>query len=504
MKNPFKNWFGGKPSSAGQKVKEDAKAVEEFNLNDVMLGGGLGSLAALQSPEGRPARSRTEIYGKWDQMAGYSVVSSALKLQCTAALGGHSTTGDVVFIEKKPAAAQNKQMAYMVEQISADLMPVLNAIAYQVAFTGAAYGDAYGRLYADRRGVTDIRVDEMLHPMVVMPYERASRTVGFAVFTGENNFDRLSINQVARMKMPRVPYVPQTGLVQRAYQTSLTEDDLSKLPVLPSSIGGSLLYNAESAYDALVATITGLLGQRWMNALDERFLTVNLEGLTKARRDTFLGSIKLMLELSKSIKANAVKTGRAPTDPVTHVMPVWNDKQMVNITPASSGLQGGGLGVEDVIFSAQLLAGALGTDLSMLGFANLLSGGLGEGGFFRTSAQAAENSRHLRGALGGFFNWVIDVHTLNRYKIVFRESERPWQVNFYGQISALAAEEQSTRAEGTNAALLFVQAVQQFKDFGASPEDMQMFMSKMLKIDEDMAKQFSRIAGGNEGPEATQ
>lgn len=498
MKNPFNKFFG--KTSAKQKAKEDAQAIKEIDGFDAAsLGGGIGTISAVQSPDGCPARSRAEIYAKWSQMAGFSVVSSALKIQCTAALGGHSTTGDVVFVEKKPEAAKNKQLGRIVEEISAEVAPLLNAIAFQTSFTGATYGDAYGRIYSDHRGVVDIRVDEMVHPAIVMPYERASRTVGYAVFLGSDGFERLSVDQMSRMKMPRVPYVPQAGLVQKSYQTSLTEDDISQLPVLPSSIGGSMLFNAESAYDDLVATVTGMVGQRWMNSLDERILTANMKHLTKKQQDAFLDAVTVMLELSKSIKNDAVKNRRAPTAPLTHILPIWDDKQVLNISPVS-GSQAM-LAIDDVIFHAQLLAGALGTDLSMLGFANMLSGGLGEGGFFRVSAQTAEHSRHIRAALGAFFNQVIDTHVLKRYKLLFKESERPWTVNFYGQISALAAEEQSTRAEGTNAALLFAQAIQAFRDYGAGPADMETFMSKMLKIDEPMAKQFAKIVSSGQPPE---
>ena len=85
---------------------------------------------------------------------------------------------------------------------------------------------------------------------------------------------------------------------------------------------------------------------------------------------------------------------------------------------------------------ARMYSGAIGVDLAMLGFADQLAGGLGEGGFFRMSAQAAENSRIIRNSLAEFIYHVIDIHTMHKYGTVFDPDKRPFTVNFYGSISA--------------------------------------------------------------------
>jgi hypothetical protein len=54
---------------------------------------------ALSGDGSAPARSRRDIYAKWSQMLRDPIVGGAIKLHCTAALGGHETSGDVVFIE---------------------------------------------------------------------------------------------------------------------------------------------------------------------------------------------------------------------------------------------------------------------------------------------------------------------------------------------------------------------------------------------------------------------
>jgi hypothetical protein len=129
----------------------------------------------------------------------------------------------------------------------------------------------------------------------------------------------------------------------------------------------------------------------------------------------------------------------------------------------------------------------------MLGFADQLSGGLGDGGFFRVSAQAAERARIIRVALSEFFNHVIDIHTMRRYGVVFSPTERPWVVNFFGSISALESEKQRTRADSMNAGMLLVQSMQMMKEMGASKEIMGEFLTKTMMLDEDQAKLFATI-----------
>jgi hypothetical protein len=149
--------------------------------------------------------------------------------------------------------------------------------------------------------------------------------------------------------------------------------------------------------------------------------------------------------------------------------------------------------VDDVFFHARLLAAAFGTDLSNLGFSDQVSGWMGDGGLARTSAQSAENSRIIRIGAYDFCNDVIDIHCLTRYGKVFHESERPWQVNFYGSIAALEAEKQKAQSDKMGATLTIVQTMQMFKDMGATAEMMESMLSKNMGMEEAQAKLFAQI-----------
>jgi len=475
---------------------DNVEGATEINQADTFLyGAGATTVASLLSSGKRQARSRQQIYEKFAEMEGDPIVSSALKLQVTSALGGHETTGNTVFIETNPVFAQDKRKVALAEEIAANLSLILNKISYSMAYTGAAFGDAYARIYVDKRGVVDLCIDEMIRPQLVQPFEKGSRTVGYAVYIGERNFERLDISQLARLKMPRSQWIPQYGVIEKSLKIMITNDDIDGIPLMPSMVGGSMLYNAESAYDNLLASLIGLVGQRWLDSIDEQILTVNLESTTLEQQNTFIKSLVDMLKASKARADNALKEGKPIMERVRHVVPVFSEKMLTNVTPANGGASGrsNNISIEDVLFHAKMLAGALGTDMSMLGFSDQLSGGLGEGGFFRMSAQAAENSRSIRHALSDFYHHVIDIHTLNRYGFVFDANERPYLINFYGSISALEAEKQKTKAEAMNAGMMLAQTIQLFKDMGASKEILEAFLSKTLMIDEAQAKLYAKI-----------
>lgn len=365
------------------------------------------------------------------------------------------------------------------------------------------FGDSYARIYCDKSGVIDLYVDELVRPPLVQAFERGSRTVGFAVYTGEKNFQRLDRTQMARMKMPRTQWVPQHGVFEKSLKLALELDDIDALPLMPSMAGGSLIYSAEEPYGNLVASLLGLVGQRWMDSIDEQMLTVNLNDMSSAMQKKFLESVTAMLKRSKEVAEAAVKGGRPIMERVRHVIPVFGEKQLTTVQPANGGQPGraGNISIEDVMLHARLLAGAIGVDLSMIGFADQMSGGLGEGGFFRTSAQAAERARVIRVALSECFNQVIDIHTLRRYGMVFPASERPWNINFYGSISALEAEKQRTRSEAMGVGLMLAQAIQAMKELGASKEVMTRFLADTMTLDEEQAKMYAQVvdaAGGND------
>lgn len=486
--------YGPKDAAAVDRVGFD---YGETLTTSSLMGGGVAS-----------ARSRQQIYQKYQQMITDPVVASALRLHVTAALGGDGTTGDLVFIEPSALAKQSAQSEKLALEIDTDLRSLFNRVAQLVAFNGVGFGDAFARIYTKpKKGVVDLYCDEMMLPPLVQAYEKGHKTSVCVLAIGSKLRERLTMNQIARVKMPRLVYTPQPMAVEKAWRSHITEDNPDNLPLMPSLVGGSFLADAETQYDKFNAAMAGLVGQRVLDSIDESLFTAQVQGMTKEQSQEFLKSIAQMLKKSKDIADDALKSGTPFLGRVRHILPVFDQKQLLQVQGINSSGGGGGgragnISIEDVLFHAKLLAGALGVDITMLGFADLMSGGLGDGGYFRTSAQAAERSRSIRFALSEFFNHIVDIHVLYKYGHAFTAQTRPWNINFYGSISALETEAQKTQADAMNTGMLLVQTLAQAKDLGMAPAATQHLLETVMKIDKDAAKMYAEaIEAAKPAPE---
>jgi len=456
---------------------------------------GLGSttVSTLLGTGGKAARQREIIYEKWQTMGATSIISSGLKVLCTAALGGDPQTGQMVYLEKSAAAQKDPKLAKIAEEIADDLTELFNKVAYTSSYTAAEQGDSYVRIFsADKQGIIDLTTDELFLPALVQPYEKAGRTVGYQVYSGRNIYDRLDVTQLGRFKMHRTQWTPQPSIVQKSMRIAITENDLAKQPIMPSMVGGSFLYPVEKDWENLVAALSGITGQRIRDSLDEAYWTLNMENMTKEQQKRSLESVVQMLTKTKKVVDDALTNGSPILGLIRHIFPINGEKQIANITPLSSS-RSATINVEDVLLHARLVAGGLGADLSNLGFADQMSAIFGDGGISRTSAQVAEKSRIIRQSAHDFYQSLIDVHTFLKYGIVFPKKQRSVNVNFYSSISAFDAEQSKIKADTMNGGMLLIQAMQMAKDLGWDKEQMTMFLSKQMMLEEEEAALYAKM-----------
>jgi hypothetical protein len=448
------------------------------------------STAALTGGTEGESRDRQMIYGKWQQMLRDPIVNGALRAHVTAALGGHQTTGAVVFIEPAPGDAGNEAL---VKEVNDDLACILNSAAFPLAFNGVAWGDAYGRVYARKGiGIVGLCTDETMLPPLVQPYEQGDTTRACVVACGPRQSVTLTMDQIVRLKMPRSAYVPQPMAVEKNWKQKVQEDDIDKLPLMPSLAGGSLLIDSEDQYEQFRTSLLGMVGQRVLDSIDESLFTVQTEGMTKEQREEFITSLTDVLKESKRIADAAVKSGKPLLARIRHILPVFREKQLMQVQglATAGGGRAGTISIEDVLFNAKMLSGSLGIDLTMLGFADMMSGGLGDGGFFRTSIHAAERSRNIRVALEACFDDLINLHLMHKRGVRY-DGVKPWKVNFYGSISALETERQKTAADAMNTGAILVQVLTGVRDLGIKKDAIQLILSKIVLLDEDIAKQLA-------------
>lgn len=439
-------------------------------------------------------RSRAQIYHRWSIMANDPIASSAMGLLVTAALGGHETTGQVLFIEKTAAAQKDKKLGQMVDEIANDLGDLLNEAAYPLGCTAAGFGDAYARMYLENgKGLQSLYFDELVRPPLVQAYERGGQTIGFSVTTGEKSFARLDTMQLARFKMQRMQYVPQYGINEKSLKWDMAEDDLEEIPIMPASVGGSLSYQAEGAYERLIASLAGMTSQRIIDSIQESVFNLNMENMTKEDQERYEKNFITMMLKSQQIAKSLVESGEFHSGRVVHAIPVWGEKQMIMQGQPLSSPRMAAANIDDVMLNAKLFSGAYGVDLSMLGFSDLLSGGLGDGGFINVSAQTAQRCRPIRTTLLASFDHIINVHCLYKYGAAFSKAQQPWQVNVYATIAALETQRQQTLGNATASGMSLVQTMQALKDMGSKAETASLFLSKTMLVDEPLATEYAKL-----------
>jgi len=491
-KERAKNFFIGKEDTpeAGALANIDLMDVEPVSTS-ILLGGN------------SEARSRQQIYAKYQQMQQNSFINAGLRLHVTAALGGHESKGDVIFIECTPEAEKDPKKKQIIADLNHDLKDLLNRNIYTLVFNAVSWGDGYGRVYTqDKVGVTDMLCDEMVLPPLVQPFEQGSRTVGFVVGTATNSSGvKLSTTQMIRVKMPRTLYTPQARVMQKAFKTAILEDDSANLPYLPSLVGGSFLEGIEDPFNHLIMSISGMVGQRIQDGIDEALLTVNMQDMTHEQQKATMQNLEQMFAETAAQTAKAVKEGRSLLGKLRRFIPVWSDKQLVQLQGGTGSQRSGSITIDDVMFHAKQLSGGLGIDLAMLGFADLLSGGLGEGGFFRVSAQVAERSRMIRNAVTHAINDLIDIHLYKKSGLAFSDNDRPWAINFYSGISAQQKETQDTKLSMMNTGGILIQTLSQLKEMGLPPEVVKHLLSTQMMMDEDSADLVAKGLANAKPPE---
>ncbi|PTQ87086.1 hypothetical protein [Agitococcus lubricus] len=470
----------------GKEDSPEKGALANIDLMDVEP-----TSTAILLGNNNEARSRQQIYAKYQQMMNNSFISAGLRLHVTAALGGHESKGEVLFIECSTEASKDPKKKAIVDEINNDLRDLLNKNIVSLVFNGIGWGDSYARIYSEeKQGVVDLICDEMVLPPLVQPFEQGSRTVGYVVGTATNSSGiKLSTTQMVRVKMPRTVYTPQARVMQKAFKTVMLEDDVNQLPYLPSLVGGSFLDGGvEEAYDNLMMALAGMVGQRIQDGLDEALLTLNMSDMSLEQQKATMTNIGTMLTNSAQQAAQAIKQGRPLLGKLRHLIPIWSEKQLVQVQEGTGSKRSGTISIEDVLFHAKQLSGAIGIDLAMLGFADLLAGGLGEGGFFRVSAQVAERSRMIRTAATQTVNDIIDIHLYKKSGLAFSAKDRPWVINYYSTISALEKERQDTKLAAMNTGGLLIQSLAQLKDLGLGKDVTQHLLSTQMLLDENSAK----------------
>jgi hypothetical protein len=491
--------FGQMLAHFSGEARIDKAPVMKASVKDVdqrYEGFEMFSLGVDEGGKDLRRRDRRTIMTTWASMQHDPTIAAALNLHVTAALGGHETRGDVVFMTPASlisgSGKNSTRLQKLVEKEAKILTPILNQIAYPMARYGFAYGDSYARVYGTKGyGLTHVMCNEYTEAPLIQAYEQGGRTVGFHVLekdgTERRRITKLTNMQMVRMKMPRYAPVPQFRLGQFMHDSLLQENDINKLPIIPAECGGSLLYDAEEPWANVQLILQALNSQQIADSVEQGFLTVDVSGMPVEQRNKYKKGLTKMLQKHKNNVREALMGGDAIWSKAWHVLPVWGDKQVLSAVGDLSQ-RSAPLNTEALMINVRRMCGALGMDMALLGWAEQLAGGLGDGAAFHTSAQIGQKSIHIRTAITQTFNRLVNLHFGYKYGYMFKDHEIPWKFEFYSDISAASTEALSNKQTRSNTLAMFGQAIASIKELNLDRDSNFILLTKTGGCDDEEAR----------------
>jgi len=445
-------------------------------------------------------RDRKSIYTEYKTMMQDPTIHACLNLLVTAALGGHETRGEVVFI--RPAdkimgdGIQNQELRKMVEAEAEHLQALLNNIIFVFARNGIGYGDSYMRVYPKMGlGITNVICDETVDPPLIQAFEQGGHTVGYHALE-VNDFEvrqitKLGPHQMLRMKMQRITPVHQFRIDHVLHKKLLDEDDINKIPIIPSPVGGSFLQAVAPAWRDWMISFSALNSQQIADSVNNQFLTMDMSAMPEANREKYKqGLKKSLLDLHEKVKK--ALSGNEPLWTTNWTfLPTWGEKQILNpmgdLTKRTSPMS-----LELSMTHLKRGVGCLGLDLSLVGWMDLISGGLGDGGAFHTSAQSMQQSALIRQAITEPLLAFCRMHFAYKYGKAFKRGDLPFKIEFYSDISAAMTESLNNKNMRANTTAVTASVMLQMKELGLDEESNLCLLSDFLGMDDTPARKFAK------------
>ncbi|WP_199506823.1 MULTISPECIES: hypothetical protein [unclassified Psychrobacter] len=455
----------------------------------------LGTPAATSQ---NPERTRQQIYAMWQLMQKDPQVSEALSLHVTAALGCHESTGDMVFISPhdsiRTGGQRARELRERVEREAKIIAPILNRYAVALATQAVGFGDSYARILFDKKGVKGLISNQFTIPPLIMPFERAGETIGYHILEAKKQqrvITKLNAQQMLRFKMPRIDYVPQTQVQAWQDTKAMMYDSAHDMPILPAEVGGSFLYKVEDPWRDVTIARAALNNQQIADSVKQTFLTVNMEGMPNSQQRKYFSRLTDLLKNYRQRVRDAFAGKESLWGPSFHIVPQYGEKQILQsvgdmsqrMTPLTD---------QPLMLALRQLAGGLGMDLSLIGWADMLAGGLGDGAAFHTSAQIMRRSPLIRSALTDGYNHLMSVHWGIKYGKYFAEGDYPWQINFYSDQTAAATQALTNRQNRANTTLLQTQVFMAIRELGLDFYGTQMMLEDEMGYDSDKAARIAK------------
>lgn len=383
---------------------------------------------------------RLSRYAIYQSMARTELVAACLQMHVAHALAPDMETGNIIEI-----ISDNPEFEELAKEVNADLGKMINRNVTSWAFLMATYGVHYIRPYGVKgKGITDIESSYYTLAKHVREYHRGDLLSGFTTeYLKEKDGEDIRLASPWSLVAVKVPfYSPDLDVEPQANSSqkySLYTELHRRTPVETQDYGTSFLENSYDSWGCVIEGVKALRGSRYNASRIERFVTVAMEGLDPVSSANYTNRITTQFKKDEEAEARtAKKKGVIPT--------IWN-----KIIPVLSGGKGGVTidtqtvppdinGIEDIMFNFKRFCASIGIDPSMIGWSDLMQGGLGEGGWARTSIIAALRANWLRLGVRAAIERLIQIHLAYKYQRAFLDADFPFKVVFHSINTALAIE----------------------------------------------------------------
>ena len=450
----------------------------------------LGTAEAEQFSDTFPT-DRMAKYGVLASMDKDPTINSAITLLVNQALSAKTGTGEIISIE----STSDKDNIY-VNDLRDSFKEIINKQCHSWAYNAALFGVWYVRPYGARgKGIGHIRSDFYCHPRFLKEYEHAGSLAGFTHayqnIAKEGRVELLEPWKFVSFKIPNLKIDTHMEPIRFDQQKfDIGDDDCLNEELIESqNYGKSIIETAYDPWFDLQNAIVSLNMSRRNAARLERVVGVNTGKLSPVKAAEYLNTVSKQLKKANENHAQqAIRKGFFQTV-LNHLIPIFGDRGRLDISTVEGSPNIEGL--EDVMFHVKRLGGALGVDPSMLGFGDLLSGGLGEGGYFRMSVMSAHKSNLIRHAVKEGIEELFNIHVAYKHGKYFLSGQRPWRIVFNSISTAVEREEQENMEGRINFATLVASLVQ-LVDPEFSKVDWNSFnnylWTDILKVDEEKFK----------------
>lgn len=438
-------------------------------------------------------------YTLFEEMASDSTISTILDIHVGHAFSTDLKTGKAITLE--PISEEYNDY---VKNLQAEVVDKIDDNIRNWGRTAATFGVNYVRVHTEQgEGITNWEWNYYTLPGNIREYERCG---GLAGYTSEHLTTKEHRGEIeladpwalVSLKLPNfVPSHLKEPVRIEAEPFSLFDDLDTRLPIETQDYGVSLLENCYESWCRVMEGLDSLMCSRKNASHIDRLVSVATDNLDPVRAAEYLNLITEQLKKDKEQALRKMqKTGVVST--------VWN-----SVIPVMAGSAKGGVNIdthtidpnishiEDILFQFKRLCGAAGIEPSMVGFSDMLSGGLGDGGFLRTSIQAALKAHLLRTAAYKLVQRSIDIHTMFRDGKVWTPETRPYRIKFNSMSTAIALEEESAKESRANYAMIVTTLLEQIEQgaMGKSESFKTYTYNNMLEMDSELsAKIISELA----------